>query len=184
VTTAKRTPGSSPGILLIAEEYEMKNYPVLLMISLAALFACTGEMTLQQTVEKQMKEDGMDGFNIIHMTENVDDALVLLTSWTEEYPDNRNRPGIYYYQKQDGQWQQATGTDCSGGITRLGLLGNGYLYCSSLEPGTGFEKILVDGEEAGMFVVNDNIRTWFHVADNNEAKVIGVNTGGKQVNLN
>lgn len=158
---------------------------VLNLILLLLITGCSGDTSLKGAFEKQMKEDQADGFNLIHLEDNETDGLALYTSWTDDYPDNKNKPGINYYEKVDGKWQSRTGTGCSdGGVSRLGLMGNGHLYCSILKENMDFEKILVDGTEANVFQVGDSIRVWYAVSDEKGAKVTGVSGGGREVRLN
>jgi hypothetical protein len=67
---------------------------VLNLILLLLITGCSGDTSLKGAFEKQMKEDQADGFNLIHLEDNETDGLALYTSWTDDYPDNKNKPGI------------------------------------------------------------------------------------------
>lgn len=140
---------------------------------------------MQGKFESQMKEDGVDGFEIIHIQENELDGLVLYTSWTADYPDNRNQPGINYFQKEDGKWGSAMGTGCSdSGVSRFGLMGDRYLYCSKLRADMAFKKILVDdSQDAVLFTFNQDMRVWFAITDSRESTVVGVSNNGTELQL-
>lgn len=66
----------------------LSRVAALLLAFSMATFA--GDPTLQRVYEAQMKDDGCDGHGIIHIQKNASDGWVMDTSWTEEYPDNRN----------------------------------------------------------------------------------------------
>jgi hypothetical protein len=139
---------------------------------------------MQGIFEGQMKDNGVDGFEIIHLQENELAGLVLYTSWTSDYPDNRNEPGINYYQKQDGKWVGAMGTACgNNGVSRFGLMGNGYLYCSTLRQDMAFEKIMADGREANVFTFNGDMRVWFAITDSRDSVITGVSSNGTATEL-
>lgn len=163
----------------------MRLITLLVFLSLATVAGCSDDLSLQATFEKQMKDDGVDGFNIIHIDENENRGLVLYTSWTEEYPDNKNYPGINYYRKLEQRWESRPGTACSDrGVSRLGLSGNGYLFCAVLKENMKFEKIRVGDSDAHIFNVNDSMRVWYAVADDKKAKVVGTISDGREVTLN
>jgi len=160
-----------------------KNFFLILLLTGVA--GCAGDNSLQGTFEQQMKEDEVDGFNIIHIEENGSQGLVLYTSWTEKYPENKNRPGIRYYEKQDSRWEGRPGTDCSSdGIARLGLMGNGNLYCATLKENMDFEKVLVGGTEAKIFQATESQRVWFAITDDRNSKVRGIKSDGSEIALN
>lgn len=157
----------------------------LIFIFLACATACSGSETLQQAFEKQMKTDGADGFDLIHLQENEQDGLVLSASWTEAYPDNRDEPSVFYFQKQDGRWTRQTGTACSqSGVSRVGLMGNGYLYCSVLRDDWDFAKVRVGETEAKMFQTHAGRNVWYAVAEAFELPVVGVGADGREWPLN
>jgi hypothetical protein len=132
-----------------------------------------------------MREDGADGFDIIHVEENERDGLVLYTSWTDEYPDGRNRPGIRYYERLDGRRKSSTGTECSSsGVSRLGLMGNGYLFCSTLKENMSFERIRVGDSEAIILQTSDGKLVWYAIEDEKESNVTGITSDGREVALN
>ena len=157
---------------------------LLVLLCLSGITACSADTSLQGVFENQMKEDGAVGFTIIHIDEGETHGLVLYTSWTHEYPDNKNKPGIRYYEKSDKQWHGRTGTGCSDrGISRLGLMGNGYLFCAIPRENRGYEKILVGDTEAGIFQVNDSISVWYAAVDNRDAKVVAILDDGTELAL-
>lgn len=163
----------------------MRLITLLLFLSLTGVAGCSGDLSLQATFEKQMEDDGADGFNIIHIDEKENRGLVLYTSWTEEYPDNKNHPGINYYHKLDQRWESRPGTACSdSGVSRLGLSDNGHLFCAVLKENMKFEKIRVGGSDAHIFNVSDSIRVWYGVADDKNAKAVGIISDGREVTLN
>ena len=155
---------------------------VLLALSLPA---CAGDQTLQGAFEAQMKSDGYDGFDIIHVQEDESDGYVLYTAWTDQHPDNRNEPGLNYYQKQGEQWQSAMGTGCgSSGVSIFGMMGNGFLYCSVLRPDMDFVQITAGGQAARMFTFNETMKVWVAVSPEANAKVVGVMVDGREIALN
>ena len=132
------------------------------MLFLIVIVACSPD-TLQSTYEKQQKENGMDGFNIIHIEENDEYGLVVETSWTEEYIQNKDKPGIMVYEKDNGKWVARPGMSCDGLGGTLGIGGGRYLYCGSITENRPFVKIMVDETEAQIFEVNDKKRVWYAV---------------------
>lgn len=148
--------------------------------------ACGGDQSLQGAFEAQMKDNGYGSFEIIYLQENDNDGFVLHTAWTEQFPDNRTEPGVNYYQKQGKTWQTAMGTGCSNnGVSKFGLMGNGYLYCAVLRPDMGFEKIRVGDTEAQIFAFNnDTMKVWLAVSQENNARVIGITPDGHESALN
>jgi len=152
---------------------------------LLALAGCGGDATLQGAFGKQMKLNKVDGYDIIQLDERPDLGLVLYTSWTEAYPDNRNRPGVDVFYKQNGAWEMQPGIDCSsGGTARLGLGEHGYLYCAMLKPDWDFTRVLVGGQEAQLFEFGEGQRVWYVVVADGEAQVKGVNADGREYELN
>ena len=147
--------------------------------------ACAGDSTLKGTFEAQMKDNGYDGYEIIHIQENEGDGWVLHTAWTKDYPENRNEPGINYYQREGKKWQSAMGTACSSnGVARLGLRGRGHLFCAQLREGMSFTSIFVDETEAKMFEMGNGATVWYAVSENAEARVRGVTASGAERWLN
>ena len=126
------------------------------LLLLTSLVAC-GPETLQSTYEKAQREDGMDGFNIIHIEENEQYGLVISTSWTEQYMENKDRPGIKYYEKMDGKWIMHPGTDCGTGrsASTLGIMGGSYVYCGVITEQRPFVKMTVGETEAQIFDVKN-----------------------------
>ncbi len=121
----------------------------------------------------------------IWIVEKENRGLVLYTSWTEEYPDNKNYPGINYYQKLEQRWESQPGTACSDrGVSRLSFSGNGHLFCAVLKENMKFKKIRVGDSDAHIFNVNDSIRVWYGVADDKNAKAVGISNDGREVILN
>jgi len=161
----------------------LKALFLVLLISSAA--GCSGDKSLQGAFERQMKDNEVDGFNIIHMEENENDGLVLFTSWTSDYPQNKDKPGIYYYEKVDKAWKNQTGSDCSGtGVSRLGLMGNGQLYCASLKDSISLESIRVGDSEAKMFPTPGGGTVWYARAGERDLKAVGVTSDGREIMLN
>ena len=155
------------------------------LILLVVTVGCSSDVSLMGAFQKQMAENAVDGFFIIHLEERETDGLVLYTSWTEDYPDNQNRPGINYYERLDTGWESRPGTACSdSGVSRLGLMGNGYLFCSTLKANMDFEKILVGDTEAKMFQFGDNRLVWYAIEDEKGSKVAGISSDGRQIALN
>lgn len=156
-----------------------------LLMAAFSLSACAGDPSLQGVFEAQMKDDGYAGYDIIHIEENQGDGWVLYTSWTDDYPDNRNRPGVGYFQLEDDQWQSAMGTACSSnGVSTLGLMGNGYLYCSVLRPDMQFESISAGRSDAQIFTFNGTMTVWVAIASEFGASVVGTTSDGREVSLN
>ena len=146
------------------------------------IVACAPD-TLQSTYEQQQKEDGMDGYNIIHIEENDGYGLVLATAWTEQYIENKDSPGIRVYEKADGKWVAIPGTTCDapGGGAVLGIGGGNYLYCGSFGENRPFVEITVGETAARIFDVNDEKRVWYAVEKSRDMTVRGTNASGKQV---
>jgi len=67
---------------------------------------------------------------------------------------------------------------------RLGLSGNGHLFCSVLKENMTFEKIRVGDSDAHILYVSDSIRVWYGVADDKTAKAVGIIIDGREVTLN
>lgn len=156
-----------------------------LILIIFSVAACAGDQSLQDAFEAQMKDNGYDNYEIIYMQENETDGFVLHTAWTKQFPDNKNEPGVNYYQKQGKKWQTAMGTGCSdSGVSRFGLMGNGYLYCAVLRPDMDFEKILAGDVEAKIFVFNGTMKVWVAVSQENKAKVVGITNEGGEIALN
>ena len=150
-----------------------------------SLVACAGDKSLEGVFEAQMKDNGSDGWNIIHVQENETDGFVLHTAWTDQHPDNRNEPGVSYFQKQGKEWQSAMGTSCSNsGVSRFGLMGNSNLYCSVLRADMDFEKITAGGQAAQIFTFNETMKVWVAVTSESNAKVVGFTKDGREIALN
>jgi hypothetical protein len=146
---------------------------------------CSGNLSLQETFEKQMKDDGIGGFNIIHIDEKENSGLVLFTSWTEQDPNNKDDTSIHYFEKPDQRWERQTGMECStNGVGLMGLMGNGYLFCSIFKANMDFEKIRIGDSEVDIFNVNDSMRVWYAVVDDRDSKVLGITSDGRDFALN
>jgi hypothetical protein len=151
---------------------------LLILISFAA---CAPD-TLQSTFEKEQKSDQMDGFNIIHIEENEQYGLVVATSWTEEYIQNKDKASIRVYENDNGKWVGMPGTSCSNpGAARLGIQNGLYLYCGSIGENRPYVTITVGETEAGIYDVNDTTRVWYAVVDSFELKTVGSYASGEQV---
>ncbi len=162
-----------------------KKYRIACALFAFSLAACAGEQTLQAVFEAQMKDNGSDGWDIIHLQENETDGFVLHTAWTDQQPDSRNEPGVNYFQKEGTEWRSAMGTACSSsGVSMLGLMGNGYLYCSVLRPDMDFDRITAGGEVAQVFTFNETMRVWIAVTSEANARVVGITGDGREIALN
>jgi hypothetical protein len=155
------------------------------LIVLVSIVACSPD-TLQSTYEKEQKYNEMDGFNIIHIEENDRYGLVLATSWTEEYIQNRDKPGISVYEKVEGKWSRNPGISCGDGrgAATLGIPDGNYLYCGVITEERPFVKMAVGETEAQIFDVNDKKRVWYAVEKAMGLKIRGTYESGEQVNLN
>jgi len=142
------------------------------MLFLIVIVACSPD-TLQSTYEKQQKENGVDGFNIIHIEENDEYGLVVETSWTEQYIQNKDKPGIMVYENHDGEWVTRPGMQCQGLPGSLGIGGGRYLYCASITENRPYVKIMVGETEAQIFDVNDKKRVWYAVVNSMDMNVWG-----------
>lgn len=163
----------------------MRHRTFFLALLLTGIAACSGDNSLQGAFEKQMHDDEVDGFTIIHLEENESDGLVLFTSWTKDYPENRNKPSIHYFQKTENHWKIQTGTACStNGIAQLGLMGNGYLYCAGFKKAMSFEAVRVGDKEAKLFSTPEVGTVWYARAGEREMKVIGITAEGREIALN
>jgi hypothetical protein len=163
----------------------MKLKAAFAMTWLLATAGCSSDTSLKGVFEKQMKQDRVDGFNIIHLQENETNGLVLYTAWTKDYPENKNQPGIHYYEKGDSGWESRPGMGCSdSGVSRLGLMGKGYLYCAMLKDYMQFSKVMLGDIEALIFQVNEKQQVWYALSGDRDAKVVGVSSDGKEVALN
>ena len=152
------------------------------MLFLIVIFACSPD-TLQSTYEKQQKENGMDGFTIIHIEENDEYGLVVETSWTEEYIQNKDKPGVMVYEKDNGKWVARPGISCDGLGGTLGIGGGRYLHCASITEKRPYVKIMVGATEAQIFDVNDKIRVWYAVGDSMDMNVWGSYATGDPVKI-
>ncbi len=141
--------------------------------------ACADE-TLQEKYEGEMKDDKMDGFQIIQIEENERYGLIVHTAWTKQYPDNKNRPGIRVYYKDGGKWTMRPGTACGMGISRLSIPDKNTLYCGALTKKRPFKKIMVGDQEAKIFPVIDDIRVWYAVGQGRKLKVKGITENGNE----
>ena len=88
---------------------KLGNFP--LMVLSISMAACAPD-TLQSTFEKDEKNNGMDSVNVIHVEENEQYGLVLATSWTEQFIENKDRPGISVYENNNGKWTRSPGMSC------------------------------------------------------------------------
>ena len=163
----------------------IKKFRIACALITFSLAACAGDKTLQGVFEAQMKDNGSDGWDIIHVQENETDGFVLHTAWTDQHPDSRNEPGVNYFQKQGKEWQSAMGTGCSNsGVSMFGLMGNGYLYCSVLRSDMDFEKIAAGGQAAQVFTFNGTMQVWVAVTSEANATVVGITKDGHEIALN
>jgi hypothetical protein len=153
------------------------------MLFLMVIVACSPG-TLQSFYEKQQKENGMDGFNIIHIEENDKYGLVLATSWTEEYIQNKDKPGIMVYEKDNGKWVSRPGTTCAGLGATLGIGGGRYLYCGSITEKRPYVKIMVGETQAQVFDVSDKKRVWYAVEHSMGIQKWGSYETGEPVKMN
>jgi hypothetical protein len=152
------------------------------MLFLIVIVACSPD-TLQSTYEKQQKENGVDGFNIIHIEENDEYGLVLETSWTEQYIQNKDKPGITVYEKDNGKWVARPGMQCEGLGGTLGIGDGRYLYCASFTEKRPYVKIMVGETEAQIFDVNDKKRVWYAVEHSKGMTVWGSYAAGDPVKI-
>jgi hypothetical protein len=163
----------------------IEKYGIACALITLSLAACAGDKTLQGVFEAQMKDNGSDGWDIIHVQENETDGFVLHTAWTDQNPDSRNEPGVNYFQKQGTEWRSAMGTACSNsGVSMFGLMGNGYLYCSVLRPDMSFENVAAGGHAAQVFTFNETMKVWVAVTSEANAKVVGISKDGREIALN
>ena len=153
------------------------------MLFLIVIVACSPD-TLQSTYEKQQKENGVDGFNIIHIEENDEYGLVLETSWTKQYIENKDKPGIMVYEKNNGKWVARPGMSCDGLGGTLGIGGGRYLYCASITENRPYVKIMVGETEAQIFDVNDKKRVWYAVEHSMGVQKWGSYETGEPVKIN
>jgi hypothetical protein len=146
-----------------------------------SIIACAPD-TLQSTFEKERKDNNMNDFNIIHVEENEAYGLVVATTWTEEYIQNKDKAGIRVYENDNGKWIAMPGMDCSGqGAARLGIQNGNYLYCGSFTEDRPFVKITVGETEARIFDVTDKIQVWYAVETSMDLDTFGSYESGEQV---
>jgi hypothetical protein len=163
----------------------MKTRIVMGLLFLVSLVACSPD-TLQGTFEKEQRNNGMDGFNIIHIEENDQYGLVVATSWTEQFIQNKNRPGIHVYDNENGKWVGRPGISCGDGrgSSILGI-GNGmYVYCGVITEDRPFVTMAVGETEARIFDVNESIRVWYAVVNSRDLKISGTFDNGEKMILN
>ena len=163
----------------------MKPAIPILIIAFMSIYGCSADDSLQGAYERQIKENGMDGFNIIHLEERASVGLVLNTSWTNDYPENQFRPGIHVFEKTEGGWQAVSGTACDANtVARLSLFGNGQLYCASLDPESEVQEVRVGQSAAQIFDSANGSRVWFAITEERDAKAIGTTPDGREIKLN
>ena len=147
---------------------------------LVGTVGCADE-SLQEIFQRKMKDDKMDGYNIIHIEENDQYGLIVNTSWTKQYIENKNEPGIHVYKRDGSKWVMRPGTGCSaGGTSKLGIPGKKTLYCGALTIKRPFAKIIVGDHEAKIFPVTDDLRVWYAVGQGRDLKVKGIAKNGSE----
>ncbi len=134
--------------------------------------------TLQSTFEKDERNNGVDYINIIHIEENEQYGLVVHTSWTEDYIQNKDRPGISVYHKVKGKWTRSPGTSCgsTGAYSKMGIQNGLFLYCGIIAeepPYVPYVKITVGETEASIFEVTEKIKIWYAVVNSMDLKMVG-----------
>lgn len=151
----------------------MKSETLSLLIVSASMLACAPD-TLQSTFEKDERNNGVDYINIIHIEENEQYGLVVNTSWTEDYIQSKDRPGISVYHKVKGKWTRSPGTSCpSEEISRLGIQNGLFLYCGAITENPPYVKITVGETEASIFEVNEIIKVLYAVVNSMDLKMVG-----------
>ena len=159
----------------------MKLVTLPLLILSVSMLAYASD-TLQGTFETDARNDGMEDFNIIHIDENEQYGLVVNTSWTEDYIQNKDRPGISVYHKVKGKWARSPGTSCSSrGTSKLGIQNGLFLYYGIIAeepPYVPYVKITVGETEASFFDVNEHIKVWYAVVNSMDMKMVGSYTTG------
>jgi len=160
----------------------MMNIKIIAGLVLSIGIVACGQDTLQSTYEKEQKNNQMDGFNIIHVEENEAYGLVVATSWTEEYIQNKDLAGISVYENDNGKWIAQPGMSCTNpGAARLGMGNDNYLYCGAITEERPYVKITVGDKEAQIFDVNDKIKVWYAVGNSFELETHGSYESGEQV---
>lgn len=156
-----------------------------LFVLLAASPGCSSDQGLQGAFEGIMEEDQVENYEILYIQESESDGLVVSASWSADNPGRRDEPGIYYFQKEDGRWQIRPGTSCTQrGVSSLGLMGNGVLYCGVLKDDWDLSAIKVGNAEAMLLKTHGGKTAWFTRAAEMNLTVTGVNADGSEVQLN
>jgi hypothetical protein len=148
-------------------------------VSIATVFlaSCAGDTSLNGAFEKQMKDDGAGEYSVLHIEEGAKDGIVLFTAGGEA--------ALFYFGKSGQGWARQTGTDCdASGISQVGLMGNGYVYCGTLRQDMDFMAIRVGGNDALLFDTPDGRRIWYARVDDMGLDVSGVMADGREVGLN
>ena len=83
------------------ENHHAINNLILVFLSLATVAGCSDDLSLQATFEKQMKADGADGFNIIH----IDDSIRV---WYG-VADDKNAKAVGDKQRWQGNYPELAG---------------------------------------------------------------------------
>ena len=155
------------------------RYVAVVCLALLVLIGCAEEVpkTLKGTFEKQMKDDGVTGYTVLRIQEDVSDGIVMFTQGS--------RTSLGYFTKVDGGWKQQTGSVCGdNGVSKVGLMGNGYAYCAALKKGMDFAVVRVGDAEVELTDTKEGTQAWFLRADSGELDVVGVTKDGKEVKLN
>jgi len=154
---------------------------ILLVLGLlVCVTGCSGDQSLNGVFERQMQEDGATGYTVIHAEENEKIGVVMYTE--ADFP---NEATLKYFLNSDGQWQTGMATSCTDkGVTKLGMMGNGYLTCSVLQEDWIVETIRVDGVEANLFDIGSGRKAWYLVTEEKSSEVVGVSPDGKEFRLN
>ena len=148
-----------------------------ILFLIMALAACSEDSSLAGAIAKEMSESGRADYQIVHTEETAHDAVVLYLSGGDA--------AAVYFQLQDGRWKPRTGTACGDrGVTVVGLMGNGYLYCSTLREDMTFEAVRVGDADATLLQTIDGRRVWIGRGDDMEQAVTGVSSDGSEVKLN
>ena len=137
-----------------------------------AIVACAPD-TLQSTYEKNQKDVGNYGWNIIHIEEHDDYGLVLATQWSEQDKEDKGKPSILAFIKENDKWVVDWGAACDGPQVTQIIAGGNYLYCGTITDNRPNVEIMVGETAAQVIDVNDQKRVWYAVEKSMGLKVRG-----------
>ncbi|WP_343843280.1 hypothetical protein [Salinibacillus aidingensis] len=135
------------------------------------MFLLTGcsSQTMEEVFHEEMNDHDIENYSMfyLHKDKAAEKGIVLYQT-----PPKKNTSLVYFkanVSKGAGdKWEWAASASCNQKWGQTTITDGGpYIYCGTV--GSKYEKVLVDGEEAQM-VLLDEAQIWYHLTGNKNAE--------------